>query len=126
MFLTAEEAGRAETIAHGVDYLRIAAFAFVFMGVLQVILGAFRGAGNTKTALVSPCSGCGSSGSRSPPTSSSSPAGETGIWVGVVVGDLVGALTATAWFTRGTWKSSILEDGDRGQPATPEGESVAE
>ncbi|TYT62937.1 MATE family efflux transporter [Natrialba swarupiae] len=127
VFLTAEEAGRAETIAHGVDYLRIAAFAFVFMGVLQVILGAFRGAGNTKTALVFAVLGLWIV--RLPITAYLvfvAGWGETGIWVGVVVGDLVGALTATAWFTRGTWKSSILEDGDRGQPATPEGESVAE
>jgi putative MATE family efflux protein len=125
VFLTADEAGRAETLAYGTTYLQVAAAMFVFMGVLQVILGAFRGAGNTKTALVFSVvtlwiarvpvtiafafdwavtiPGLGL-------TISALGWGTTGIWIGVVAGDVIGAIAALAWFTRGSWKESIVEE----------------
>ncbi|RQH03385.1 MATE family efflux transporter [Natrarchaeobius oligotrophus] len=132
VFLTAEAEGRAATIEYGVTYLRFAAFAFVFMGVMQVVLGAFRGAGNTKTALVFAVLGLWIV--RIPATYYLifvAGWGTTGIWAGVVVGDVVGAITALAWFTRGTWKESIVDDADDGSgtddgPPGPESESVAE
>ncbi|WP_246999078.1 MATE family efflux transporter [Halosolutus gelatinilyticus] len=111
VFLTADEAGRAETIAYGVTYLQFAAFAFVFMGVLQVIQGAFRGAGNTKTALVFAVLGLWIV--RVPITYYLifiAEWGTTGIWTGVVLGDVASAIAAVAWFTRGTWKKSIVEE----------------
>ncbi|MFA9424942.1 MATE family efflux transporter [Natronorubrum sp. A-ect3] len=113
VFLTAEEAGRAETLAYGVTYLQFAAFAFVFMGIMQVMLGAFRGAGNTKTALVFSVLGLWIV--RVPVTYYLifvAGWGTTGIWTGVVVGDVVGALAAVAWFTRGTWKESLVNEAD--------------
>ncbi|SIS06515.1 MATE family efflux transporter [Natronorubrum thiooxidans] len=128
VFLTAETAGRAETLAYGVTYLQFAAVAFVFMGIMQVMLGAFRGAGNTKTALVFSVLGLWIV--RVPVTYYLifvADWGTTGIWTGVVVGDVVGALAAVAWFTRGTWKESLVDDDsepDRTEPT--EAESVAE
>ncbi len=110
VFLTAEAEGRAETIDYGVTYLQFAAAAFVFMGVLQVILGAFRGAGNTKTALAFAVLGLWIV--RVPVTYYLvfvAGWGTTGIWAGVLVGDVVGALAAVAWFTRGTWTESIVD-----------------
>ncbi len=134
VFLTAEEAGRAETLDYGVTYLQFAAFAFVFMGVMQVIQGAFRGAGNTKTALAFAVIGLWIV--RVPVTYYLifvAGWGTTGIWTGVVIGDVVGATAAVAWFTRGTWKESLLdEEGDEGSdsrtgaPDSSEAESVAE
>ncbi|WP_436343022.1 MATE family efflux transporter [Natronorubrum sp. FCH18a] len=134
VFLTAEEAGRAETLAHGVTYLRFAAFAFVFMGVMQVVQGAFRGAGNTKTALAFAVLGLWIV--RVPVTYYLifvADWGTTGIWTGVVIGDIVGALAAVAWFTRGTWKESLLDESDdegtdsrAGPPDSSDAESVAE
>ncbi|SEH11952.1 putative efflux protein, MATE family [Natronorubrum sediminis] len=126
VFLTAEEAGRAETLEYGVTYLRYAAFGFVFMGVMQVILGAFRGAGNTKTALVFSVLGLWIV--RVPVTYVLifvADWGTTGIWLGVVIGDIVGALAAVAWFSRGTWKASLLEEGG-GAETNSSGESAAE
>ncbi|WP_121742455.1 MATE family efflux transporter [Natronorubrum halophilum] len=111
VFVTADEVGRAETIEYGVTYLRFAAFAFVFMGVMQVIQGAFRGAGNTKTALVFAVLGLWLV--RVPVTYYLifvAGWGTTGIWTGVVLGDIVGAVAAVAWFSRGTWKESLLDD----------------
>ncbi|QFU83311.1 MATE family efflux transporter [Natronorubrum aibiense] len=128
VFLTAEEAGRAETLAYGVTYLQFAAIGFVFMGVMQVILGAFRGAGNTKTALAFSVLGLWLV--RVPVTYVLIFVidwGTTGIWTGVVVGDIVGALAAVAWFTRGTWKESLLEEDETTaeQSDSGEAESVA-
>ncbi|MFC6717550.1 MATE family efflux transporter [Natrialbaceae archaeon GCM10025810] len=111
VFVTAEEAGRAETIAYGSTYLRFAAVAFVFTGVTQIVLGAFRGAGNTKTALAFAVLGLWVA--RVPVTYALlfvADWGTTGIWLGAIVGDIVAAFAAVAWFTRGTWKESILED----------------
>ncbi|MCU4974452.1 MATE family efflux transporter [Halobacteria archaeon AArc-m2/3/4] len=124
VFMMADTAGAADTIAYGSTYLQFAAVMFVFMGVLQVILGAFRGAGNTKTALA--FSVVTLWFARVPVTLflaldwtlavpifgplSALDWGTTGIWIGVVVGDIVGAIAAVAWFTRGTWKKSIVDE----------------
>lgn len=111
-FLTAGGPGSDETMAHSVAHLRFAASMFVFMGVLQIMLGAFRGAGNTRTAMA--FSILTLWGVRVPVTYALVAAGwgATGIWTGLVVGDAVGALAATVWFTRGTWTDTIV-DGDR-------------
>ena len=130
VFLTAEEAGRAETLAYGVTYLQFAAVGFVFMGVMQVVLGAFRGAGNTKTALAFSVLGLWIV--RVPVTYYLifvAGWGTTGIWTGVVVGDVVGALAAVAWFARGTWTESLVDDEAESAGAetdASESESVAE
>ncbi len=112
VFMLADTAGAAATIDYGATYLRVAATMFVFMGVLQVILGAFRGAGNTKTALAFSVVTLWIA--RVPVTYYLvfvAGWGTTGIWLGVVVGDVVGAIAAIAWFRRGTWKESLVESG---------------
>ncbi|GAB3018591.1 MATE family efflux transporter [Natronobiforma cellulositropha] len=111
VFMMADTEGAAATIAYGTTYLRFAAVMFVFMGVLQVILGAFRGAGNTKTALAFSVVTLWLA--RVPVTYVLvfvEGWGTTGIWLGVVVGDIVGATAAIAYFTRGTWKGSLVDE----------------
>ncbi|WP_226481384.1 MATE family efflux transporter [Natrinema amylolyticum] len=133
VFVTADAAGKAATIDYGVTYLRFAAVGFAFMGVLQVIQGAFRGAGNTKTALAFAVLGLWIV--RVPVTYYLlfvANWGPTGIWTGVVIGDVVGAIAAIAWFTRGTWKESLVEADERderaadGPTGAAETESTAE
>ena len=34
---------------------------------------------------------------------------ETGIWVAVVMGDVVGCIAGLAWYARGTWKERYVE-----------------
>ena len=99
------------TVGHAVDYVRIRSVEFAFIGVSQVILGAFRGAGNTKTAMVISIltlwvgrvasvgylvfiAGWG----------------ETGVWVGMALGNVLGALIGVAWFARGTWTERYIDD----------------
>jgi putative MATE family efflux protein len=99
-----------ETIGYASDYLRIAAFMFVFTGVLQVALGAFRGAGNTKTALAFSLVTLWVV--RVPATYVlvfQQGWGATGIWTAVVVGDVVGAIAAVAWLLRGTWTRAYVD-----------------
>ncbi|AEH38497.1 MATE family efflux transporter [Halopiger xanaduensis] len=135
VFVTAEEEGREATIAYGSTYLQFAAFAFVFMGVMQVIQGAFRGAGNTKTALAFAILGLWIV--RIPVAYYLifvAGWGTTGIWTAVVLGDVAGATAAVAWFTRGTWKEAIVDEegvdsdpeSEAPEPTEADGEPVAE
>ncbi|MGQ3412005.1 MATE family efflux transporter [Natrinema sp. LN54] len=129
VFVTADAAGKQATIDYGVTYLRFAAVGFAFMGVLQVIQGAFRGAGNTKTALAFAVLGLWIV--RVPVTYYLlfvAGWGPTGIWTGVVIGDIAGAIAAVAWFSRGTWKGTLVDEGEAGSETTDssEAESVAE
>ena len=83
---------------------------FAFIGVFQVLLGAYRGAGNTRTALgfslVALWVG------RVPMVYGFAfllGMGATGIWVGMTTGHILGALAAGLWFTRGTWKEAVVD-----------------
>ena len=107
---TGTEAAR-ETVRHGANYLRIRTVEFTFMAVLQVMLGAYRGAGNTRTALgfsmVALWLG------RVPIVYYLAFVvgwGATGIWWGMAFGNVLGAIAATLWFTRGTWKQTVIDE----------------
>nr|WP_254864802.1 MATE family efflux transporter [Halovivax gelatinilyticus] len=114
-----------ETIAHGVDYVRIRSVEFAFIGVSQVILGGFRGAGNTKTAMVISMCTLWVGRVASVLVLSFSVAvtipvvdvtittfgwGVTGVWVGMALGNVLGAIVGVAWFTRGTWREKYIDD----------------
>jgi Na+-driven multidrug efflux pump len=110
VFLAPDTANAAQIIEFGSTYVRIRAIEFVFIGVLQVLLGAFRGAGNTKTAMVISIVTLWLG--RVPTVyffAFTLGWGATGIWVGMALGNIVGAIVAAAWFTRGTWKQTIVD-----------------
>ncbi|MFB6267821.1 MAG: MATE family efflux transporter, partial [Halodesulfurarchaeum sp.] len=111
VFMRGDTVQGAETIRLGAEYLRIRAIEFGFIGVLQVLLGAFRGAGNTKTAMgisiITLWLG------RVPTVfylAFSAGLGATGIWIGMALGNIVGAVVAVAWFSRGTWRRAIIDE----------------
>ena len=118
-----------ETISFGVDYLRTRSVEFAFIGVTQVLLGAFRGAGNTKTAMIiSICTlWIGRVGTVSLLVFGLG-WGATGVWVGMAMGNTLGAIIAVPWFLRGTWKEKYIDDeevdstpvGDERPPSTPD------
>ncbi|WP_435335160.1 MATE family efflux transporter [Haloarchaeobius sp. TZWWS8] len=127
-FISNDIADAAETIRHGAEYIRIRTVEFAFIGVLQVILGAYRGAGNTKTALAfslvtlwvgrvatvsylafDPVPLLGVAGLG---------LGPTGFWYGMAMGNVVGAVAAGLWFTRGTWKQAVIEEEVAGPAAS--------
>jgi len=101
----------AATVEFGIEYVRVRSVEFAFIGVTQVLLGAFRGAGNTTTAM-----------GISIVTLWVGRVGtvvvlvfvlgmdETGFWLGMAVGNVLGALVAVPWFLRGTWKGTYIDD----------------
>lgn len=125
----------AEVIALGSEYLRIRSVEFVFLGVTQVLLGAYRGAGNTKTALafstvtlwlarvplvfflaldttvVLTVGGSAVELFGTTLSVTTLGLGPSGIWWGMAAGNVAGALAAGAWFTRGTWKRTLIDRG---------------
>ncbi|WP_459882071.1 MATE family efflux transporter [Halorubrum gandharaense] len=108
------------TIALAVDYVRIRSVEFAFIGVSQVVLGAFRGAGNTKTAMVISIltlwvGRVASVGILVFVLDW----GATGIWVGMALGNVLGALVGVVWFLRGTWTQAYIEDDTTDVGATP-------
>ena len=111
VFIGAETEGAAETVTLATEYLRIRSVEFAFIGVMQVVLGGFRGAGNTKTAMA--LSWLNLWGVRVPAVyllAFVAGWGATGIWVGMSLGHIVGAVVAGSWFLRGTWRESIVDD----------------
>jgi putative MATE family efflux protein len=110
VFLGTGTKDAAETIVLGTEYLRIRTVEFAFIGVLQVLLGAYRGAGNTKTALVFSLVALWIG--RVPTVyylAFVAGLGATGIWIGMALGNIVGAIGAGVWFTRGTWKRAVID-----------------
>ncbi|MFD1569004.1 MATE family efflux transporter [Halorubrum laminariae] len=102
------------TISYAVEYVRIRSVEFAFIGVSQVILGAFRGAGNTKTAMVISILTLwvGRVASVSYLVFVAG-WGETGVWVGMAIGNILGAAVGVAWFARGTWSERYIDDPTR-------------
>ena len=113
------------TIEFAVEYVRIRSVEFAFIGVSQVILGAFRGAGNTKTAMVisiltlwvgrvASVFYLALTWSVTIPlvdvTISALGWGPTGVWVGMALGNVLGAAVGVAWFARGTWTERYIDD----------------
>lgn len=101
----------AATIANGVEYVRIRSVEFTFIGVTQVILGAFRGAGNTRTAMVISIMTLWVGRVTSVYILVFVLSwGATGVWVGMALGNIVGAVLGVAWFLRGTWKERYIDE----------------
>ena len=117
----------APTIQFASEYVRIRSAEFVFIGILQVVLGAFRGAGNTRTALA--FSFITLWLVRVPLVYGLAMPldwGPTGIWVGMTMGSIVGAIAAGFWFTRGTWKEAYIDREPTDEPVTPPGGAEVE
>jgi Na+-driven multidrug efflux pump len=113
VFMATGTEAAAQTVEHGAEYLRIRSVEFTFMAVLQVMLGAYRGAGNTKTAMG--FSMLALWVGRVPTVyylAFVAGWGPTGIWVGMALGNVVGAVAAALWFTRGTWKETVIDESD--------------
>ncbi|WP_244605245.1 MATE family efflux transporter [Halorussus halobius] len=111
VFMATGTDAAAQTVAYGSEYLRIRSVEFTFMAVLQVMLGAYRGAGNTRTAMVFSMLALWIG--RVPAVyglAFVADWGPTGIWVGMALGNVLGAIAAALWFTRGTWKDVVIDE----------------
>jgi putative MATE family efflux protein len=121
VFMATGTADAAETIRYGAEYLRVRSVEFAFIGVLQVLLGAYRGAGNTKTAMA--FSFVALWIGRVPTVyylAFVASLGPFGIWAGMALGNVLGAITAGLWFLRGTWKEAVIDERPDDEIAGPE------
>lgn len=111
LFLVEQTVQTARAIDHSVTYLRVLSVGFVFSGIFETVLGAYRGAGNTRTALgfslvalwlgrivvvvfLTVYVG----------------AGAMGIWIGMITSSIVGSIAASLWLSRGTWREAVIEN----------------
>nr|WP_231587929.1 MATE family efflux transporter [Halostagnicola sp. A56] len=112
-FLTGEES--ATVIDMGAEFLTIVGPTFAFLGVFQILMGAFRGSGSTRIAMafsilslwiiqVPVAYGLIQWGGF----------GETGVWYAMAISNVVSVVVAGLWFFRGTWTSGVID-----APASP-------
>jgi len=113
--------GEPDVIAIGAQYLYIVAPSFLFLGVYRVTASAFRGSGNTRTAMVFTILSLWVF--RVPPAYillTYFDMGAAGVFWATALSNVATAVVALAWFTRGTWKERVVEDDDPGAGASPE------
>jgi Na+-driven multidrug efflux pump len=111
LFLVDSSAQTAMAVDHSVTYLRVLAVGFVFSGIFETVLGAYRGAGSTRTAL-------GFSlvalwvGRVLVVVVLTAYVGmdAMGIWVGMITSSVVGSIVASLWMARGTWMDAVIEE----------------
>jgi putative MATE family efflux protein len=103
--------GAPDVIAIGADYLRIIGPTFLFIGVFQVVQGAFRGSGSTRLAMVFAILSLWAF--RLPPAYlllAVFDMGATGVWYAIALSNVLAMLAASLWFLRGTWTENVIED----------------
>ncbi len=104
--------GDAFAISLSASFIRIMAFTFGFIGVQQVLNGAFRGSGNTFISMMLAIVSLWVL--RFPLAyllAYHTSLAETGIWYAFPISNVIAALIAIAWFSRGTWKlTRVTED----------------
>ena len=114
--------GEPNVIAIGADYLYIIAPSFLFLGVFRITASAFRGSGNTRTAMIFTIVSLWVF--RVPVAYyllAYADMGAHGVFWGTAFSNVATAVIAFAWFTRGTWKESVVEKpGAPGPAPTPE------
>jgi putative MATE family efflux protein len=104
--------GAPDVIAIGADYLQIIGPTFLFIGVFQVVQGAFRGSGSTRTAMVFAILSLWVF--RLPPAYlllQWFDMGATGVWYAIALSNVLAMIAAVLWFLRGTWVDSVIDDG---------------
>ncbi len=101
--------GAHDVIAQGVLFIRITAFMYGLIGIQLTMSGAFRGSGDTMTAMVLALISLWML--RFPLAwvlSTHTTLDEIGIWAAYPIQSLISAVVAWAWFARGAWKRRVL------------------
>lgn len=116
LFITG--ADRSTVIGAGAGYVRAFGATLVFFAVFRVVVGAFRGAGSTRTAMG--LSLVALWVFRLPPPYLLYAIfgwGISGLWYGMAVGNVIGTLVTVGWYLRGTWTEAVVRteaDADTG------------
>lgn len=99
-----------DVVALGAEYLRVIGPTFLFIGVFQVVQGAFRGSGSTRLAMAFAILSLWVF--RLPPAYVFQEVlgmGASGVWLAIAVSNVLSMVAAVAWFARGTWTSNVVE-----------------
>ncbi len=97
--------------AHATTYLRTIALTFGFMSAMSIMNGAFRGAGRTATSMAfAVISLLVLRVPLSYLLSQQAALQQAGIWWGVALSNVIGALLVVFWFSRGHWKGRLVEE----------------
>lgn len=107
LFLPADPAARALTT----QYIMVISFSFGFLGVLNVLSGAFRGAGKTVLAML--FAFISLLLLRVPLAyvlSNHTPLGVNGLWWSVAISNVVGGVLSFLWYIRGSWKQRLVTE----------------
>ena len=120
---------QAETVIEvGASYLRIIGPTFLFLGVFRVINGAFKGSGNTGTSMG--LSILSLWVFRLPVVYAlliRLGMGAIGVWYAIAFSNVASAAVAGAWFLRGTWTESVIEEHTEGRgPAECEADCLSD
>jgi len=108
-----------DVVALGADYLRIIGPTFLFIGVFQVVQGAFRGSGSTRLAMTFAILSLWVF--RLPPAYLFQEVlgmGSGGVWLAIALSNVLSMLAAVAWFARGTWTRNVVSEGPTGEMAS--------
>jgi putative MATE family efflux protein len=114
--------GEANVIAIGAEYLYIVAPTFLFLGVFRIVASAFRGSGNTRTAMVFTIISLWVF--RVPPAYillAHFDMGAAGVFWATALSNVATATLAFLWFTRGTWKEAVVDGAAGPGPGPPPG-----
>ncbi|MGM0604670.1 MAG: MATE family efflux transporter [Halobacteriota archaeon] len=117
-FIDASDPTAPVVIDIGASFIRIAGPAYVFLGVFQIVLGAFRGAGSTTVAMIFSIQELWVF--RIPVAYvllAVVGIGITGVWWAIAISYVASAATTIAWFLRGTWIKTVAEPDGRANPA---------
>ncbi|MCU4926168.1 MATE family efflux transporter [Halobacteria archaeon AArc-dxtr1] len=114
VFIEGEES--AQVVEYGAAYILIAGPSYVFLGVFQVLLGGIRGSGSTRAAMLLATQELWLY--RIPLAAVAIiviDAGLIGVWYAVAISYVLSAIVTAAWFLRGTWTESVVDE----TPAVP-------
>lgn len=106
VFLSAEPA--TESIA--VEFVRILALSFPFIGVQMACFGVLRGAGSATATMVLTISQYVILFPLAYLLAHTSSIGMHGIWWAFPIANAVSAIVTVIWYLRGTWKTNRLTD----------------
>ena len=103
--------GEIETIRASALFIKIISLTFGFIGIQQVLNGAFRGSGNTMVSMILAIVSLWVL--RFPLAyilSQHTALAEIGLWIAFSVANIIATIITIVWFAKGTWKQKKITE----------------
>jgi putative MATE family efflux protein len=98
----------APTIEHGIEFIRIASFYLIFVGITTSLTGVFRGAGYTIPPMIAGILKVSLLYILASSLSRTMHAGVTGVWWAMLIAYGLESLVMVLWYRKGTWRAKGL------------------